>query len=111
MSGGTPIWAASTTGAAHDILSVAHLRTEATSTLERGDLLVVKDIAGTDKWSRLALGNTGYILYSDGTDAVWNNYGSLWAAQMAATTTDALAEGAINKYYSTLLFAADLALG
>ena len=72
MSDGKPTWATSTAGVAHDILSVSHLHTDATTTLERGDLLVVKDISGQNKWSRMALGPAGYILYSNGTDTGWS---------------------------------------
>ena len=61
-------WSSTTAPVAHGILSVYHSDTEATGTLIRGDLLVADN---NGKWNRLALGPAGYILYSDGNDAVW----------------------------------------
>src|SRR3989339_92669 len=81
MSGGQPTWSSTTPGIAHDILSTQHADTDATSTRIRGDLLAVGD---TGNWTRLALGVNGYILQSNGTDAVW------------ATTTNITSLGTIN---------------
>lgn len=69
VSGGALTWASTSPTAAHGLLSVTHSDVTSTSTLIRGDLMVADS---SDQWSRLALGNTGYVLYSDGTDAYWS---------------------------------------
>jgi len=68
VQGGTLTWSTTTAPAQHGILSVSHTNVKATSTLVRGDLMVV-DSDGD--WTRLELGQSGYILYSDGDDASW----------------------------------------
>ena len=74
-------WATTSAPSSHAILSVSHSDVTPTSTLIRGDLLVADS---ANKWNRLALGATGYILYSDGNDAIW------------ATTTSITALGTIT---------------
>ncbi len=101
MQGGIPTWSSTTPGSAHGLLSSLHSDTAATSTLVRGDILRV-DSSGL--WNRLALGPSGYILYSNGTDAVWFDNLNLFAANLAATTTDALAEGSVNLYWTQTRF-------
>jgi hypothetical protein len=71
----------------------------------RGDLIAY---TAAGQWDRLALGANGYVLYSNSSDPVWRSYELLFASEMNATTTDALTEGAVNRYYHTSLFAADL---
>lgn len=68
MQGGVPTWSSTTIGAAHGILSSQHSDVEATSSLERGDLMVG---SSSNKWTRLALGSEGYILRSVGGDPTW----------------------------------------
>lgn len=52
---------------AHNVLSTTHSDTLAASVV-RGDLIVGNS---TPKWSRLAIGTSGKVLRSDGTDASW----------------------------------------
>jgi len=80
IESGQLAWASTSPAAAHGILSVSHTNVKSTSTLERGDFLVV-DSDGD--WTRLELGPAGYILTSDGNDAIW------------ATTTNITALGTI----------------
>ncbi|MCK4539988.1 hypothetical protein KAU09_02425 [Candidatus Parcubacteria bacterium] len=76
VSGGNLTWASTSPASQHGILSVTHSDVDATSTLARGDLMVVNS---DNKWSRLELGPTGYILYSDGADAHWATTTSITA--------------------------------
>ncbi len=69
VSSGQLSWASTSPAAAHSMLSVTHSDVTATSTLIRGDLLVADS---DDKWNRLAIGTTGYMLYSDGLDTKWS---------------------------------------
>jgi len=62
-------WATTSAPTAHSILSVSHSGVDATSTLVRGDLMVANS---SSLWSRLGLGANGYILYSNGSDAIWS---------------------------------------
>jgi hypothetical protein len=81
VQGGQLAWASTSPAAAHGLLSVTHSDVDATSTLLRGDIMAV---AADGRWSRLGLGPAGYILYSDGDDAVW------------ATTTNITALGTVR---------------
>ncbi|MBU4124823.1 hypothetical protein KJ812_00820, partial [Patescibacteria group bacterium] len=101
ISGGKPTWVASSTGAAHPMLSVSHTDT-APAAVVRGDLIIGQGASPT--WSRLALGTSGYILYSDGTDAIWKDFGAPFYTYFNATTTDALSEGLTNLYWSDTLW-------
>jgi hypothetical protein len=69
VSSGNLSWATSATPTPHDLLSVQHSDTTA-ATVQRGDLITGQGASAT--WSRLALGSSGYILRSDGTDATWS---------------------------------------
>lgn len=55
----------------HNILSSTHSDTLA-DTVVRGDVIIGN---ATPKWSRLAIGTSGYFLKSDGTDAAWTAHG------------------------------------
>src|SRR3989339_658111 len=83
--GGKPTWVASSTGAAHPLLSVSHADTSEEAVL-RGALIVGRQNASLE-WARLTLGSNGYILYSDGTDAIWQSFENLWDINMLATTS------------------------
>lgn len=67
VSGGTAVWA-NATAVAHNLLSATHSDTTA-GTVARGDLITGQ--TATPKWQRLALGTSGNVLASDGTDAAW----------------------------------------
>lgn len=84
MLSGVPTWSSTSPGTAHGILSVLHSDTENTGTLVRGDLMVANS---NDLWDRLALGTTGYILYSDGTDAIWSTTTAITALGIIAQGT------------------------
>lgn len=71
LTDGTNIlsWGTPSTAAAHNILAATH--TDATTgTVLRGDLIIGQ--SATPKWNRKALGASGTILRSDGTDALWS---------------------------------------
>ncbi len=106
MQSGQPVWASTSPGTTHDLLSSMHPDTTEATVL-RGALITGQGVSPS--WSLLALGANGSVVYSDGTDLVWQDYEALFAAQLAATTTDALSEGSVNRYYHTNLFATDLA--
>ena len=55
-------------GASHNLLSATHSDTTA-GTVVRGDLVAGQGASPT--WVRLALGLSGYVMRSDGTDALW----------------------------------------
>jgi len=84
MDSGKPTWASTSPGTAHGILSVLHSDTENTGTLIRGDLLVA---SSSNLWDRLALGASGYILYSDGQDAIWSTTTAITALGIIAQGT------------------------
>lgn len=77
---------------AHNLLSIAHTDTTAASPV-RGDLVTGQGASPT--WSRLALGLTGRVVKSDGTDVTWGQVGfseltgSLSAGQHGALSTGA----------------------
>lgn len=69
MQGGMPVWASTSPGTSHDLLSNLHSDTDP-GIVERGDLIVGSSTPGV-KWARMALGPDGYILRSDGADMYW----------------------------------------
>lgn len=84
------------TGNSHNLLSTTHLDTVPFSPPVRGDLIVAQNQTSPSgvnpAWARLPLGISGYVLLSNGTDALWgpltagsgititNNTGSLTIA-------------------------------
>jgi len=95
ITGGKPAWVASSTGAAHGLLSISHTDVTATSTLLRGDIITAQ--GATSRWSRLALGANGYILRSDGTDVSWSTTTAITA--LGAVTAGAWQAGIISVPY------------
>ncbi len=83
MVGGVPAWSSTASATPHGILSTTHSDVSGTTTIVRGDLITGQLIGASTTWSRLALGPSGYLLRSDGTDAAW------------APTTDITALGTI----------------
>jgi len=71
--------------AEHNLLSASHGDTLAASVV-RGDLIIGN---ATPKWSRLAIGTSGQLLQTDGTDVAW-----------ATINTDLVPEGATNLYFT-----------
>lgn len=65
VSGATPAW--SGTGLTHALLSTSHTDTVA-STPVRGGIIVANS---TPAWAQLAVGSSGKVLHSDGTDPSW----------------------------------------
>ena len=61
VSGGKLAWASTSPAASHGILSVTHSDTNATGTLERGDILTVDS---TGKWNRLVARCTPIDVYT-----------------------------------------------
>lgn len=57
-------------GSPHDLLDGSQNQDTVAGTVVRGDLVVGNS---TPKWARLALGSSGKVLKSDGTDAAWGN--------------------------------------
>ncbi len=102
---GVPVWSNTAASTPHGLLSSQHPDSDESGAPARGELMVA---SSTNLWSALALGNAGYILYSNGSDPIWQSFNNLWDTRLLATTTDALAEGILNHYYSTELFAIDL---
>jgi hypothetical protein len=90
----------------HNILSTTHPDTTA-ATVVRGDLMTGQ--AASPLWKRLALGTTGMVLRSDGTDAVWSFDGSLLTSLNAAQLTGTIA--AISGANLTSLNATQLTSG
>ncbi len=84
IQSGNLAWASTSPAAAHSLLSVAHADATATSTLIRGDILVAD---ASNKWSRLGLGTSGYILYSNGTDTIWSTTTAITALGIVAQGT------------------------
>lgn len=69
--------AGSSGGSAHNLLSTTHPDT-LTGSPVRGDLLVANS---TPKWTKIAIGTSGQVLSSNGTDPVWSsNYAKLDAS-------------------------------
>ena len=66
--GGVPEWANAAVAAQHALLGAQHSDVEAGSPV-RGDLIIA---SSSDNWAKVALGPTGYILRSNGTDALWS---------------------------------------
>jgi hypothetical protein len=78
---------------AHNLLSSSHGDTTA-GTVARGDLISGQGSSAT--WSRLALGTSGKVLHSDGTDASWAQLnfselgGSISTSQQPSTTVNSV---------------------
>ncbi|MDP3043637.1 MAG: hypothetical protein Q8N21_04510, partial [bacterium] len=104
---GNIVWSSTAAATPHNMLSAQHTDTTAAGAVAKGDLMTGQGAPA--KWTKLALGANGYILYSDGTDALWQSYGIPFYAYFSATTTDALAQGSSNLYWSNNLFDTRLA--
>lgn len=57
---------------AHSLLGIYHSDTEDTGAPTRGDIIVGN---ASGLWSALSLGTAGFVLYSDGTDALYTRLG------------------------------------
>lgn len=89
-SNGTDVsWAT----AAHNILSATHSDSTAASVV-RGDLITGQ--TATPKWTRLALGASGTVLTSNGTDVTWATAAhNLLSAMHGDTVTQTVSRGSL----------------
>ncbi|MEA1925899.1 MAG: hypothetical protein U9M90_01470, partial [Patescibacteria group bacterium] len=82
---GVPVWGTPVASSAHNLLSLTHTDTTADNVLQ-GDLITGQDSGGgVMKWQRLAVGNSGQFLGTDGTDITWNDTTSI--TQLGTITT------------------------
>lgn len=70
--------------APHNLLSTTHPDTLAASPPTRGDLLVANS---TPRWARFAIGASGTVLLSNGTDPAWSTSGATLTALNATQLT------------------------
>jgi hypothetical protein len=80
---------------AHNLLSDTHLDTIAFSPPGRGDVVTAQNLTSptgvTPAWARLALGNSGYVLTSNGTDVIWAPTTAAAHNMLSATHLDSIA--------------------
>jgi len=89
VSGGMPTWSADT----HALLSSRHSDTTAAA-VARGALITGQ--GSTPAWARLAVGSSGTVLRSDGTDIAWSaDAHNLLSARHGDTTTASATRGDI----------------
>jgi len=72
---GTWSWESTTTPTNHNLLSATHPDTTVGSP-NRGDLITAQG-SGSALWTKLTLGTTGQILYSDATDLKYGDHGNI----------------------------------
>lgn len=70
---GTALTGSGSVTAPHNLLSTTHPDTLAASPPTRGDLIVANS---TPRWARFAIGASGTVLRSNGTDPAWSTDGS-----------------------------------
>ena len=94
---GVPVWGAPVVGAAHNLLSLTHTDTTADNVLQ-GDLITGQDSGGgTMRWQRMAVGNAGQFLGTDGTDITWNDTTSI--TQLGTITAGVWNGTAVDDFY------------